>query len=163
MIGRQRAQVAAGPTTDRKGQLSVDVTPGASRLTPRTRSQRPRGADTVAIEADLADPEAPARVFDQAQSRLGHITALMMCHCDSVDSGLLDTTLGALDRIALAAAHELAHLGITDQPGLLTLDQDAVLEPGAGPDQGDEVGSGDRPPAVLGGLDGVGGPQVDPP
>lgn len=124
-----------------------------------------RGADTLAVEADLADPEAPGRVFDQAQGRLGNITALVMCHCESVDSGLLDTTLesfdrhfainaratwllirefgrrfngtpgtgrvialtsdhtvgnlpygaskGALDRITLAAAHELAHLGIT--------------------------------------------------
>ncbi|MFD4791126.1 SDR family oxidoreductase [Streptomyces sp. NPDC058459] len=124
-----------------------------------------RGADTVAIEADLADPEAPGRVFDQAQKRLGNVCALVMCHCESVDSGLLDTTpesfdrhfavnaraswllirefgrrfrgtrgtgrvlaltsdhtvgnlpygasKGALDRITLATAHELAHLGIT--------------------------------------------------
>lgn len=124
-----------------------------------------RGAATVAVEADLADPFAPGRVFDQAHGSLGTITALVMCHCESVDSGLLDTTLesfdrhfavnaratwllirefgrrfrgsqgtgrvialtsdhtvgnlpygaskGALDRITLAAAHELGHLGIT--------------------------------------------------
>jgi 3-oxoacyl-[acyl-carrier protein] reductase len=123
------------------------------------------GAETVAVEADLADPGAPERVFDEAERRLGGVTALVMCHCESVDSGLLDTTLesfdrhfavnaratwllireygrrfhgtpgtgrligltsdhtvgnlpygaskGALDRITLAAAHELAHLGIT--------------------------------------------------
>ncbi|MET8518160.1 SDR family oxidoreductase [Streptomyces sp. NPDC005077] len=124
-----------------------------------------RGADTVAVEADLADPSAPERVFDEVEGRLGGITALVMCHCESVDSGLLDTTLesfdrhfavnaratwllireygrrfhgtpgtgrvisltsdhtvgnlpygaskGALDRITLATAHELAHLGVT--------------------------------------------------
>jgi 3-oxoacyl-[acyl-carrier protein] reductase len=124
-----------------------------------------RGADSVAVEADLADPEAAERVFAEAERRLGGITALVMCHCESVDSGLLDTTLesfdrhfavnaratwllireygrrfqgtpgtgriisltsdhtvgnvpygaskGALDRITLAAAHELSHLGIT--------------------------------------------------
>lgn len=124
-----------------------------------------RGAAAVGVEADLADPSAPARVFDEAERRLGGISALVMCHCESVDSGLLDTTLesfdrhfavnaratwllirefgrrfagapgtgrvialtsdhtvfnlpygaskGALDRITLAAAHELAHLGIT--------------------------------------------------
>ncbi len=122
------------------------------------------GAATAAIEADLTDPDAPARIFDEAERRLGAVTALVMCHCESVDSGLLDTTVdsfdrhfavnaratwllireygrrfraapgtgriialtsdhtvgnlpygaskGALDRITLAAAHELAHLGV---------------------------------------------------
>ncbi|WP_406066501.1 SDR family oxidoreductase [Streptomyces sp. NBC_01077] len=125
-----------------------------------------RGAACAAVEADLADPEAPARVFDTAEERLGRpVTALVMCHCESVDSGLLDTTVesfdrhfavnaraswllireygrrftgppgtgriialtsdhtvgnlpygaskGALDRITLAAARELAQLGVT--------------------------------------------------
>ncbi|MEU9292841.1 SDR family oxidoreductase [Streptomyces sp. NPDC048266] len=125
-----------------------------------------RGAVCTAVEADLADPEAPARVFDTAERRHGGpVTALVMCHCESVDSGLLDTTVesfdrhfavnaraswllireygrrftgapgsgrvvaltsdhtvgnlpygaskGALDRITLAAARELAHLGVT--------------------------------------------------
>jgi len=123
------------------------------------------GAATVAIEADLADVSVPAQVFDQAERALGPVTALVMCHCESVASGLLDTTVasfdrhfavnaraswllireyglrfrgtpgtgriigltsdhtvgnlpygaskGALDRITLAAAHELAHLRIT--------------------------------------------------
>jgi 3-oxoacyl-[acyl-carrier protein] reductase len=123
-----------------------------------------RGAASLAIEADLSDPDSPARIFDQAQ-QLGPVTALVMSHCESVDSGLLDTTVesfdrhfavnaraswllirefgrrfagepgtgriialtsdhtvdnlpygaskGALDRITLAAARELAHLGIT--------------------------------------------------
>ncbi|MEU0038393.1 SDR family oxidoreductase [Streptomyces sp. NPDC006333] len=123
------------------------------------------GASTAAIEADLADPDTPARVFDEVEQRLGGVTALVMCHCESVDSGLLDTTVesfdrhfavnaratwllirefgrrfaatpgtgrivsltsdhtvgnlpygaskGALDRITLAAARELAHLGVT--------------------------------------------------
>ncbi|MBF9069259.1 SDR family oxidoreductase [Streptacidiphilus fuscans] len=123
------------------------------------------GADTLAVEADLADPATPERIFDAVERRFGGVTALVMCHCESVDSGLLDTTVesfdrhfavnaratwlliraygrrfqdapgtgrvialtsdhtvgnlpygaskGALDRITLAAAHELAHLGIT--------------------------------------------------
>jgi 3-oxoacyl-[acyl-carrier protein] reductase len=121
------------------------------------------GAAAVAIEADLSSTDAPAQIFDAAESRLAAVTALVMCHCESVDSGLLDTTIesfdrhfavnaratwllireygrrfrsplgtgrvisltsdavvgnvpygaskGALDRITLAAAHELAHLG----------------------------------------------------
>ncbi|MFD5974737.1 SDR family oxidoreductase [Streptomyces bacillaris] len=125
------------------------------------------GARTAAIEADLTDPDTPARVFDEAEQRLGPVTALVLSHAESVDSGLLDTTVeafdrhfavnaraswllireyglrfrgepdaaagrvvaltsdhtvgnlpygaskGALDRITLAAAHELAHLGVT--------------------------------------------------
>ncbi|SEG87597.1 3-oxoacyl-[acyl-carrier protein] reductase [Actinacidiphila yanglinensis] len=129
------------------------------------RSLAERGAETLAVEADLADPDAPRHLFDEVESSLGNVTALVMCHCESVDSGLLDTTVesfdrhfavnaratwllireygrrfrgaagtgrvisltsdhtvgnlpygaskGALDRITLAAAHELAHLGIT--------------------------------------------------
>jgi 3-oxoacyl-[acyl-carrier protein] reductase len=123
------------------------------------------GARTFAVEADLSDPAAPARLFDGVERELGNVTALVPCHCESVDSGLLDTTVesfdlhfavnaratwllireyglrfrgrhgsgriisltsdhtagnlpygaskGAMDRITLAAAHELAHLGVT--------------------------------------------------
>lgn len=124
-----------------------------------------QGAATAAVEADLTDPDTPARVFEEVEGRLGAVTALVMCHAESVDSGLLDTTVesfdrhfavnaraswllireygrrfagtpgtgriialtsdhtvgnlpygaskGALDRITLAAARELAHLGVT--------------------------------------------------
>jgi 3-oxoacyl-[acyl-carrier protein] reductase len=123
------------------------------------------GAAVAAVEADLADVGSPALVSDEAERRLGNVTTLVMCHCESVDSGLLDTTVesfdrhfavnaratwllireygrrfrgahgtgriialtsdhtvgnlpygaskGALDRITLAAARELAHLGVT--------------------------------------------------
>jgi len=141
--------------------------PGATEAI--TQALAAQGAASTAIEADLADPDAPAHVFDEAERRTGGagagVTALVMCHCESVDSGLLDTTLesfdrhfavntratwllirefghrfaappgtgriisltsdhtvgnlpygaskGAMDRITLAAAHELAHLGVT--------------------------------------------------
>jgi 3-oxoacyl-[acyl-carrier protein] reductase len=123
------------------------------------------GATAVPIEADLVDPTAPERIFAVAEERLGSVTALVMCHCESVDSSILDTTVesfdrhfavnaratwllireyarrfqgphgagrivaltsdhtvhnlpygaskGALDRITLAAAHELSDLGVT--------------------------------------------------
>jgi 3-oxoacyl-[acyl-carrier protein] reductase len=123
------------------------------------------GATVAAIEADLADIGAAAQVFDAAERQAGRVTALVMCHCESVASGLLDTTVesfdrhfavnaravwllireyatrfqgpagtgriisltsdhtvrnlpygaskGALDRITLAAAEELAHLGVS--------------------------------------------------
>ncbi|MEU7732132.1 SDR family oxidoreductase [Streptomyces griseus] len=57
------------------------------------------GARTAAIEADLTDPDAPTRIFDEAEQRLGgQVTALVLSHAESVDSGLLDTTVEAFDR-----------------------------------------------------------------
>jgi len=129
------------------------------------RSLAGHGAAVAGIEADLADAGSPELVFGEAERRLGNVTALVMCHCESVDSGLLDTTVesfdrhfavnaraswllvreygrrfrgahgtgriialtsdhtagnlpygaskAALDRITIAAARELAHLGVT--------------------------------------------------
>jgi 3-oxoacyl-[acyl-carrier protein] reductase len=57
-----------------------------------------RGAASAAIEADLGEPDAAAEVFDNAEQRLGPVTALVMCHCESVDSGLLDTSVESFDR-----------------------------------------------------------------
>ncbi len=56
------------------------------------------GAAVVAIEADLTDTSVPARIFDETEERLGPVTALVICHCESVASGLLDTTIESFDR-----------------------------------------------------------------
>jgi 3-oxoacyl-[acyl-carrier protein] reductase len=123
------------------------------------------GARSHAIEADLEDVASPAAVLDRIGAQLGAVRALVMSHCESVDSGLLDTSVesfdrhfavnaraswllirefaqrfqgppgagriialtsdhtvgnlpygaskGALDRITIAAAKELSHLGVT--------------------------------------------------
>jgi 3-oxoacyl-[acyl-carrier protein] reductase len=123
------------------------------------------GARAYSVEADFEDIAAPAAVLRQVGKALGPVQALVMSHCESVASGLLDTTVesfdrhfavnsraswllikefaqqyvapygsgrivaltsdhtagnlpygaskGALDRITLAAAEELSHLGIT--------------------------------------------------
>ena len=123
------------------------------------------GGRGLGIEADLASADAAETLFDRVESELGAVTVLVLCHCESVDSGLLDTTVesfdrhfavnaraswllireygrrrhstvadgriialtsdhtvgnlpygaskGALDRITLAAARELSHLGVT--------------------------------------------------
>jgi 3-oxoacyl-[acyl-carrier protein] reductase len=144
-------------------RMSWGIEPGAAAAIQATLAGH--AAAAVAIEADLAGTGAPAQIFDEAERRLGGVTALVMCHCESVASGLLDTTVdsfdrhfavnaratwllirehgrrfrgrpgtgrivsltsdhtvgnlpygaskGALDRITLAAARELAHLGIT--------------------------------------------------
>ena len=144
-------------------RMEWGVEEGAAEATIRALADL--GAASAAIEADLADPASPAAVLDAAEERLGPVTALVMCHCESVDSGLLDTGIesfdrhfavnarapwlligeyakrfrgefgsgriialtsdhtvnnlpygaskAALDRITLAAARELAHLGVT--------------------------------------------------
>ena len=59
---------------------------------------RDLGARTTAVPADLSDPAAPAAVLDAVEAELGSVTALALCHCESVDSGLLDTTVESFDR-----------------------------------------------------------------
>jgi 3-oxoacyl-[acyl-carrier protein] reductase len=56
------------------------------------------GARAFAIEADLSDPAAPAELFDTVERELGNVTALVLCHCESVNSSLLDTTVESFDR-----------------------------------------------------------------
>jgi len=62
------------------------------------RQLRLRGAATGAIEADLADPATPSLIFDSVEAALGRITALVLAHCESVASGILDTTVDSFDR-----------------------------------------------------------------
>jgi 3-oxoacyl-[acyl-carrier protein] reductase len=57
-----------------------------------------RGARTVAVAADLVDVRSAAAVFDAVTTELGPVTALVMCHAESVDSSLLDTTVESFDR-----------------------------------------------------------------
>lgn len=121
------------------------------------------GARALALEADLADAGTPEHVVTEAARVLGPVEALVLSHSESVDSGMLDTSVesfdrhfavnaraawlliravagqapaggarivaltsdhivgnmpygaskGALDRIVIAAAGELAHLGVT--------------------------------------------------
>lgn len=121
------------------------------------------GSRVISIEADLQKVEAAAEIFERARTELGAVSALVLSHCESVASGILNTTVesfdrhfavnvrgswqlisefarqapksgghivaltsdhtvdnlpydaskGALDRIVVAAARELAHLKIT--------------------------------------------------
>lgn len=56
------------------------------------------GARTIALDADLADPSVPARLVAEASAALGPISALVLSHAESVDSGILDTTVESFDR-----------------------------------------------------------------
>ncbi|WP_369212736.1 SDR family oxidoreductase [Streptomyces flavofungini] len=165
VLGLARAgwDVAFTYWTPYDARMQWGVEPGApAELRKKVASL---GGRTLAIEADLSDPAVPPQLFDEVERELGIVTALVLCHCESVDSGLLDTTVesfdrhfavnaratwllireygmrfrdrhgsgrivsltsdhtagnlpygaskGAMDRITLAAAQELAHLGVT--------------------------------------------------
>jgi len=57
------------------------------------RAIRAEGARTVTVAADLEDVAAAGQIFDGTETALGPVTALVRCHCESVDSSLLDTTV----------------------------------------------------------------------
>ena len=59
---------------------------------------RAGGRRVVVLEADLEDPDAAAALVGTAADRLGPLEALVLSHCESVDSGVLDTTVESFDR-----------------------------------------------------------------
>jgi len=59
---------------------------------------RAAGGRALALADDLADVEAPRRIFDAVEADLGPVTALVLSHAESVDSGLRDTTVESWDR-----------------------------------------------------------------
>jgi 3-oxoacyl-[acyl-carrier protein] reductase len=56
------------------------------------------GARVFTVEGDFEDTAAPAEVFRATNEALGPVQALVMSHCESVDSGILDTTIESFDR-----------------------------------------------------------------
>jgi 3-oxoacyl-[acyl-carrier protein] reductase len=56
------------------------------------------GRRSASLEVDLADPTAPSEVFDTVTSTLGAPTAMVLCHCESVDGSIDDTTPESFDR-----------------------------------------------------------------
>jgi 3-oxoacyl-[acyl-carrier protein] reductase len=71
---------------------------GADGVAEVSASVRAAEARTVAVPADLERIEAPAEIFDIVEREIGPVTALVMAHCESVDSSLLSTTVESFDR-----------------------------------------------------------------
>jgi 3-oxoacyl-[acyl-carrier protein] reductase len=55
------------------------------------------GVRVELVPGDLSDPDVPASLIGAA-ARLGPVTALVMSHCESVDSSLLSTDVESWDR-----------------------------------------------------------------
>jgi 3-oxoacyl-[acyl-carrier protein] reductase len=82
------------------------------------------GAATAPIEADLADVTVPAQIYDRIESTLGPVTALVLAHCQSVDSGIVDTTVESFDlhfainaRATWLLIREFGRRYVADRPG----------------------------------------------
>ncbi len=56
------------------------------------------GARVTCISKDLEHPEAACDIFKAAREALGPISALVLAHCESVNSGVLDTRIESFDR-----------------------------------------------------------------
>ena len=59
---------------------------------------RAAGRDVVLLPADLEQPDAGTALVERAVAELGPLSALVMSHCESVNSGFLDTTVASFDR-----------------------------------------------------------------
>lgn len=67
----------------------------------RYDQRMPWGADAIPIadiEADLSDPDVPMSLLKHANQIAGMVSALVCCHCESVDSAILTTTVDSFDR-----------------------------------------------------------------
>ncbi|SEF00199.1 3-oxoacyl-[acyl-carrier protein] reductase [Arthrobacter alpinus] len=56
------------------------------------------GARVWALPADLGDPSAVERLMEQIATKAGPLTGMVMSHCESIDSGVLDTSLESFER-----------------------------------------------------------------
>ncbi len=79
---------------DQRMPWGADTPQGAHDAPPLT----PAALSLAHIEADLANPDSPASIFADANAHAGTITALVCCHCESIDSAILDTTVESFDR-----------------------------------------------------------------
>jgi len=56
------------------------------------------GARVLFIPADLEQPASAAMIFEAIAKDMGQVSALVLSHCESVNSGILDTTVESFDR-----------------------------------------------------------------
>ncbi|MCW2657633.1 MAG: oxidoreductase [Jatrophihabitans sp.] len=77
-------------------RLGLAAGPSDPQSLAKELSDLGRRVDLVPV--DLADPAGPETLIRVAVSRLGPLDALVMSHCEAVDSGLLTTTVESFDR-----------------------------------------------------------------
>ncbi len=109
-VGRRRgigAGVAAGLAADgwnlalsfwRPYDQRVGLEAGTGDPESLADELRSGGTEVELFPLDLAEPSLPQRLIDSAVARFGQLDALVLSHCESVDSGLLTTTVESFDR-----------------------------------------------------------------
>lgn len=56
-----------------------------------------KGGRSAGIESDLSLTTSPPALFDEVEQQLGTVSALVISHCQSVDSSILDTSIESFD------------------------------------------------------------------
>jgi 3-oxoacyl-[acyl-carrier protein] reductase len=56
------------------------------------------GVQVALLPMDLSEPAGPQRLIDLAAERFGSLDALVLSHCESVDSSVLTTSVESFDR-----------------------------------------------------------------
>lgn len=76
--------------------FGTDADSGHARLVADLRA---RGRHVVLLPGDLSDPTEPEALVERASEALGgSLGALVLSHCESVDSSIRDTTVESFDR-----------------------------------------------------------------
>ena len=109
-VGRRRgigAGVAAGLAADGWNLALAFWQPYDERIGLETAPNDPQsladelssgGIDVELLPVDLSEPSGPQILIDAAAARFGSLDALIMSHCESVDSTVLTTTIESFDR-----------------------------------------------------------------
>jgi 3-oxoacyl-[acyl-carrier protein] reductase len=71
---------------------------GASEPGDLANELRETGRSVEVIAADLEDPAVPQGLVRRACDAVGPLDVLVLSHCESVDSGILDTSVESFDR-----------------------------------------------------------------
>lgn len=109
-VGRRRgigAGIAAGLAADGwdlvlsywlpyDQRLGLEGTPDDPQVL--AEELRARGRRVELVQVDLEDPAGASSLIGAAAGRLDRLDALVMSHCESVASGVLDTTVESFDR-----------------------------------------------------------------
>lgn len=81
-------------TSDDGGQAQ----PGTPDVVELTEELEAIGAEVFSVQADFEQPDAVPRLVAAVHGGIGPFSAVVLSHCEDVDSGILDTSIESFDR-----------------------------------------------------------------